>query len=55
MNNSNPKLKACVDYFEGLIAAREEVADRIELCASLNKGGLTPFAGLMYSDPQPSS
>ena len=55
MNNSNPKLEACVDSFEGLIVAREGGADRIELCASLNKAGLMSFAGLMYKDPQPLS
>ncbi|WP_457586845.1 copper homeostasis protein CutC [Ensifer canadensis] len=40
-------LEVCVDDADGLAAAVEGGADRIELCAALSVGGLTPTAGLM--------
>lgn len=41
------KLEVCVDNIQGLDAAADAGADRIELCASLDVGGLTPTYGLM--------
>lgn len=40
-------LEVCVDTPEGLNVATRFGADRVELCASLGVGGLTPNLGLM--------
>lgn len=41
-------LEICVDDIDGLDAAIAGGADRIELCAALALGGLTPTPGLMH-------
>ncbi|MEF3046082.1 copper homeostasis protein CutC [Pseudotabrizicola sp. L79] len=43
----NVRLEVCVDDAAGLAVAVAAGADRIELCAALALGGLTPGAGLM--------
>lgn len=45
--HAKPVLEICVDNAEGLFAAIEGGADRIELCAALSVGGLTPPRGFM--------
>lgn len=38
-------IELCVEGIDGLVAAQEGGADRVELCASLLEGGLTPSMG----------
>ncbi|MGC4027141.1 MAG: copper homeostasis protein CutC [Mesorhizobium sp.] len=38
-------IEVCVEGVDGLVAAQDAGADRVELCASLLEGGLTPSYG----------
>ncbi|KAA3511380.1 copper homeostasis protein CutC [Agrobacterium vitis] len=50
--NDGGLLEVCVDSVAGLEAAIAGGADRIELCAALDCGGLTPTSGLMQRAAQ---
>ncbi len=43
----NPLIEICVEGIDGLAAAQAAGADRVELCASLLEGGLTPSLGVI--------
>ncbi|WP_431521793.1 copper homeostasis protein CutC, partial [Escherichia coli] len=38
-------IEICVEDIDGLLAAERAGADRVELCASLVEGGITPSLG----------
>jgi copper homeostasis protein len=44
---TSPLIEICVEGIDGLVAAQAAGADRVELCASLLEGGLTPSMGVV--------
>lgn len=44
---ARPVIEICVEGVDGLLAAQQAGADRVELCASLLEGGLTPSFGVV--------
>ena len=40
---AKPLIELCVEGIDGFLAAQDAGADRVELCASLVEGGLTPI------------
>lgn len=45
MTSPRLPIEICVEGIDGLVAAQNAGADRVELCASLLEGGLTPSLG----------
>ncbi len=45
-------VEVCIDSIQSLSIAQQAGADRIELCASLKLGGLTPSKGTLYQAMQ---
>ena len=47
MGKTPLRVEICVEGVDGLVAAQAGGADRVELCASLLEGGLTPSLGVV--------
>ena len=45
----SPLIELCVEGIDGAITAADAGADRVELCASLLEGGLTPSLGTLHA------
>jgi copper homeostasis protein len=43
--SNKPVIEVCVEGIDGFLAAQDAGADRVELCAALVEGGLTPSLG----------
>lgn len=46
-NPETPLLEVCIEGVDALVTAQDNGADRVELCASLLEGGLTPSFGVV--------
>lgn len=52
MRGSSVKIEFAIEDLDGVMAAHELGADRVELCMALEVGGLTPSIGLIRDAAQ---